>query len=161
MKMMIPPSLLAVANKIINTVIRVMLGCTLYHNDECSILKYQCLLLWRDRSLRIHLQFINNSKQYRTQVVDGQRVGAGGRQIRVDGQARRSRQAAGIVIGETVRVIHRQAEQTGNKRSEVITGANQDFALRCRNHSPLWGMVWVCVLMTGADDQSQVCGRRI
>ncbi len=45
MRMMIPPSLLAVANKIINTVIRVMLGCTLFHNDECSILKYQCLLL--------------------------------------------------------------------------------------------------------------------
>ncbi len=82
--------------------------------------------------MRIHLQFINNSKQYRTQVVDGQRVRAGVRQIRVDGQAIRSRQAAGIVIGETVRVLHRQAEQTGNKRSEVITGANQDFALRCR-----------------------------
>ncbi len=45
--------------------------------------------------------------------MDGQRVGAGGRQIRVDGQARRSRQAAGIVIGETIRVIHRQAEQQG------------------------------------------------
>ncbi len=86
----------------------------------------------------IHLQFINNSKQYRTQVVDGQRVGAGGRQIRVDGQARRSRLAAGIVGEETVRVIHRQAEQTGNKCSEVITGTNQDFALRCRNHSLLW-----------------------
>ncbi len=56
---------------------------------------------------------LNNSKQYRTQVMDGQRVGAGGRQIRVDGQARRSRQAAGIVIGETIRVIHRQAEQQG------------------------------------------------
>ncbi len=86
----------------------------------------------------IHLQFINNSKQYRTQVVDGQRVGASGRQIRVDGQARRSRQAAGIVGEGIVRVIHRQAEQTGNKRSVVITGANQDFALRCRNHSLLW-----------------------
>ncbi len=59
----------------------------------------------------IHLQFINNSKQYRTQVVDGQRVRAGGRQIRVDGQARRSRQAAGIVGEETVRVIHRQSKQ--------------------------------------------------
>ncbi len=56
---------------------------------------------------------LNNSKQYRTQVMDGQRVGAGGRQIRVDGQFRRSRQVAGIVIGETIRVIHRQAEQQG------------------------------------------------
>lgn len=41
-RMIISPSLLAVENKIINTVIRVMLGCTLYHTDECSILKYQC-----------------------------------------------------------------------------------------------------------------------
>ncbi len=78
--------------------------------------------MWREEAWGSHLQFINNSKQYRTQVVDGQRVRAGVRQIRVDGQAIRSRQAAGIVIGETVRVLHRQAEQTGNKRSEVITG---------------------------------------
>ncbi len=34
--------IMAVANKRINTVIKIMLDGTLYHNDECSILKYQC-----------------------------------------------------------------------------------------------------------------------
>ncbi len=50
---MIPPSLLAVANKIINTVIRVMLGCTLYHNDECSIKISMFTVMYNSEATRL------------------------------------------------------------------------------------------------------------
>ncbi len=90
--------------------------------------------------------------------MDGQRVRAGGRQIRVDGQARRSRQAAGIVIGETIRVIHRQAKQQGInaqkwspgkiKTSHWGAGTTVSRFMGSRSHPHLVLSVCVCVCVS-------------